>query len=108
MTDKEIIELCAKAMGLVIEGDSNAGFLWVRDAKGNQRAFGPLTCGDDYEQMEAELMLNTEWYGYCVFVVHSTSAYSETREYASHNGDKRAAKRWAGCLVGAEIGRRMK
>lgn len=72
MDDKTILELCAKAMGLDKKlekhGISNNEGGWVSYVKSTEYRSGrasytywdPLYDASDYEQMEAELELNTD------------------------------------------------
>jgi hypothetical protein len=112
MTDRELLELAAKAAGF-----SGIDFLaqdhWanVYDAEGRQSAWNPLT--DDGDALRLAVNLGIVIRPFPSHhqgsqVVASMHPYIEEREYVSDNGqDMAAATRRAVTRAAAEIGKRM-
>lgn len=108
MTDREILELCAKAMGFQLEFvtvSTTPKELSFEIPCVNGDEWNPLESAEDYEYMESKLGLDVRWGADEVMVCAEFGMIIRRECYADHNGDKRAAKRKAGCMVAAEIGR---
>lgn len=99
MSDREMLELAAKAAGI----ESGGGLFWC-PATGN--AWNPITDDGDEARLEAKLGLNVLWGSRTVAVGRKHFGPFEER-YQEHNGDKQAARRRAGVRAAAEIGRQM-
>jgi len=108
---KEIIELCAKAMGY--EG------YWLDDKfyLNGPRMWNPFTSNADGSEMESQLEIDIEWkkinpitnrlevaaHYWKTPTSFSPSDHIHTNE--PYGTDKSAARRLASCRVGAEMGR---
>lgn len=125
-TDRELLELAAKAVGMKIGKKPEVGERWsegitywrdgmcgyvagVVEVTGFDRE-GPITKtwspgyqDGDCARMEAEIGLNVEWWTDSVTVFRPGFAAANI-QYGSHNGDKQAARRMASLRVAAEIG----
>jgi hypothetical protein len=118
VTDKEMLELAAKAAGMntpryVIDGRQlgcaiNEG-VSVESGPTSQRLWNPLTDDGDNARLEAMLGLNMIWGSRSVRVGHKIIKDGPTSErYQDHGGDRQKARRWASVRAAAEIGRAMK
>lgn len=105
MTEREILELAAKACGQPAERlDVGA---WC------DCAWNPLHDDGDCKRMEAHLSIDTKWYGtmleaYCRCMQFPTiEPILVSENFSDHDNDRAEASRWASTRVAAEIGRRM-
>ena len=101
MTDRELLELAAKAAG--------RGSQWWMESVWNSpdREWDPLTDDGDEARLEAVLGLNVLWGSRTVTVGRKPFGPFE-EQYQEHGRDKQAARRRAGVRAAAEIGRNMK
>lgn len=100
-SDRELLELAAKAAGLSIDNDDNGNPVrveWFRGNLRNEFPWDPLNNDDDAFRLEADLRLDTTWGTASVTVGGCTERYS-------HGDDPRAAKRRAITRAAASIGR---
>jgi hypothetical protein len=117
MTDKELLELAAKASGF---GDKDGNICWTESEyppkSGNNGAFwnyvgymdtaelwNPLTSIADCFRLETALEISIAWYQDCIVVWIEHNPASEY--FADHNGDKDKARRYASVRAAAEIGK---
>jgi hypothetical protein len=111
MSDRELLELAAKAAGFVeidfLAADHLAN---VYDAEGRQFTWNPLTDDGDHARLEAALNIDVEWHTIGVVailndkdLIHHTHRFREV--YADHGGDKQKARRYAGVRAAAAIGK---
>lgn len=105
MTDKELIELAARAMGYEIVHSLQTRCIVVNPKTGWRGTFAPLHSNSDCARMEAELEIDVEWFGESVVCSANHSKHLEDEPYGT---DKAAARRRASTRVAAEIGRKMK
>ena len=96
MTDRELLELAAKAAGMDIEWqpcgwahDNNTGCEW-----------NPITDDGDEARLEAALGLGVLWGSRTVTVGRKHFGPFEER-FQEHHGDKQAARRRAGVRAAA-------
>lgn len=108
MTDRELLELAALAMGM--EPFKAWGQTFAKGDGGPPRLkWNPLTDNADCARMEAQLSINTTWIDDYEeeegpFVICARSPFLRSAPYGP---DKQAARRLASTMVAAEIGRRM-
>lgn len=123
MTDKELLELAAKAAGVEFVPKNSIPHpvhgtfwgLWLKiksePYEGQRRYWNPLTDDGDEARLEAALTLQVNWYPACVLVGPEMCGPATGMAYAEyfdkHAGDKQAARRRAGVLAAAEIGKAM-
>jgi len=110
MTDRELLELAAKAAGIKYDPEQSrphpkSGAFWglwlVYDYEPGDHArryWNPLTDDGDEARMEAACDLDVEWTLECVFVGRNIYEL-----YAKHGGDKQAARRRAGVRAAAAM-----
>ena len=117
MTDRELLELAAKAGGIKVLRDPHG--VW-RNCTGLDPAmnifaapqWNPLTDDGDNARLEAELGLNVIWgeravrVGRKLIVVNKDGPMVE--RYQDHGGDRQKARRWAAVRAAAEIESRNK
>lgn len=97
MTDRELLELAAKAAGIVhYQSDRPFG----SDAP----YWNPLTDDGDVARMEAKLGLNILWTDEHV-IAYQRGKSGNPEKYSFHDGDKQKARRYASTKVAAEIAR---
>jgi hypothetical protein len=96
MTDKELLELAAKATGITVKFGEN-DYSYTTSA-GLSNKWNPLIDDGDEARLEAALKLDVVWCFYTVKVGESTEYYDQ------HNGDRQAARRRAGTRAAAAIG----
>jgi hypothetical protein len=101
MTDKELLELAAKAIGVdkYRYGDAIYPFPNVWD---------PLTDDGDCFRLETALGFNVTWHVYAASASQTRDAVqveNSIEKYADHNGDKAKARRYASVRAAAEIGK---
>ena len=106
MTDKELLELAAKAAGIEHHGYCTEGFLFVGDGEcGRWDRWNPLLDDGDALRLAVKLRIELEFYdGFEeVFATENTiEAISQTEPYKN---DPYAATRRAIVRAAAEIGR---
>jgi len=101
MTNRELLELAAKAAGCVYLMN---GQLYV-EGEGNID-WNPLTDDGDALRLEVDCLLQIRQYKY--YVIISRGDVGEFIErYVDHKQDKRSARRRAIVRAAAEIGRQM-
>ena len=100
MTDRELLELAAKAAGVDARRLAHA---WPDRFDDEQ--WNPLTDDGDEARLEAALQLNVEWHPLTQSVQVGTAAIACSENYRK---DAQAARRRAGVRAAAEIGRTMK
>ena len=107
MTDRELLELAAKADGEVAFDQVGLATVMLRHGED----WNPLTDDGDEARLEAALNLWVSWHpdGVLVgFKVCGRATGSVWMEYFDqHDGDKQAARRRAGVCAAAEIGKAM-
>ena len=106
MTDKELLELAAKAAGIELKTDSkNPYFVWWYHGMPKKKQWNPLTDDGDALRLAVKLRIELEFYdGFEeVFATENTiEAISQTEPYKN---DPYAATRRAIVRAAAEIGR---
>lgn len=107
MTDREMLELAARAAGYgkvwYLE-DTDTPYIGPRYQLGlplAYKTFRPLKDDGDEARLEAVLGLNVAWDSYSVRVGGVTELFIH------HDGNKQAARRFAGVRAAAEIGKSM-
>lgn len=115
-TDRELLELAAKAAGLTIRDSTRWPNTVVRqitmdDGSPNWVRWNPRNDDGDGARLEAALGIDVEWHNVGVRCAKLTGAWCDdvvAREsFDDHNGDKQAARRLASLRVAASIGRAM-
>lgn len=104
MTDRELLELAAKAAGytnpLYGELSGDAPVLYLQTIG----IWNPLGDDGDEARLEAALQLHVTWHPAQETVTVGTATITDSRPYGS---DRQAARRYAGVCVAAEIGKVM-
>lgn len=104
MTDKELLELAAKAAGWDsfdwLAGD---GYMNVYDAEGHQFVWTPLT--DDGDALRLAVKLGLELRMSSEFAIGVIPRYTDNEMFERKNEDPCAATRRAIVRAAAEIGR---
>ena len=106
-TEREQLELAAKACGYVIErwmNDSSATAICGMDKNGI-KVWEPLHDDGDCARMEAALGIDVEWEIFTREVWSSCGNVEIMERFKDYDGDKNAARRAASVAVAAEIGR---
>jgi hypothetical protein len=100
MTDRELLELAAKAAGIEINW-----FKWERLTG----QWNPLTDDGDALRLAVGLDIHIRPYDTSVFADHEThgGVYNIFEDYRNHKNDKHAATRRAITRAAAEIGKAM-
>lgn len=112
-TDRELLELAAKACGLHIKAqqiDADDVFEALVVGKKNTRErikWNPLTDDGDCARMEAALRIECKWEERRVIAQSKMHICAYHSSYSDHAGDKRAARRMASVRVAAAIGKDM-
>jgi hypothetical protein len=105
MTDKELLELAAKAACLT------GKVWWDEDGYGypdGSNHWNPLTDDADCFRLETAFGLNVTWHVYADSASQTRDAVqagNAIEKYAAHNGDKYKARRYASTRAAAEIGK---
>lgn len=105
MTDREMLELAAKAAGVPKEFAGSDAFM-----DGVLERWHPRQDDGDCARMEATLGIDVMWINDDDSVYAMTSkgsAISMCEFFSRHNDDKQAARRLASCRVAAQIGKSM-
>lgn len=110
MTDRELLELAAKAMGCGIkESRFQPGQMVIQTHEHEWTLWNPLNEDGCGARMEATLGIDIEWL--CGAVAANVDPHepgiSVLERYDAHGGDKQAARRLASLRAAAEIGRAM-
>ena len=117
MTDKELLELAAKAAGIEFVPATNesgkkceAAFgLWIKTIaepyEGQRRRFNPLT--DDGDALRLAVRLNIEFACFDDSQKVNSGVWAAYDCVTPYNGDKQAATRRAIVRAAAEIGKAM-
>lgn len=103
MTDREMLELAAKAAG--IQGKYSTGVIWYKNPFGDEAGFNPLNDDGDALRLAVKLGLDIQQFcesGRCEAWKHPNESCSE--DYGS---DADAATRRAIVRAAAELGRYM-
>lgn len=113
MNKRELLEMAAKAAGLVYVAGTDDE--WVDDGEGGITGpfkfrdgpvllydWNPLEDDGDCARMEAKIGIDVVWYA-----IEVNSSTEECSLYEQYNGDKQAARRMASLRVAAEIGKYM-
>jgi hypothetical protein len=103
MTDKELLELAAKAAGDEVEID-HQGVFHIHEGSGPQswRPWNPLTDDGDNARLEAALGLNVLWGSRAVSVGRKfVEGGPAVERYADHGDDKQKARRRAAVRAAA-------
>lgn len=109
MTDdiKELLTLAAKACGRSVKfTDSPKGGCYLLDGGEAAGWWAPHLDDGDGARMEAELTISVEWHSYDVAAssICPGPSIRTKEEYADHNNDRQAARRWASLRAAAAIG----
>lgn len=107
-SEREMLEMAAKACGYTPDGPFGCGLLVVVNVgQSDQRAFGfdPRNDDGDCARMEAALGIDVEWHPN--FVICHKSNPTVVGVCRIHDGDKQEARRIASLSVAVEIGRSM-
>lgn len=112
MTDRELLELAAKAAGIDLSaadwGGGRDGFYWViHDQPGRVDYWNPLTDDGAALRLAVKLNLLPRQGGNLVSVLRPDAGWND-ENYSDHAGDKFAATRRAIVRAAAEIGKEMK
>lgn len=99
MTDRELVELAAKAVRYDTLGSWDESWGCITDHEGF--VFDPLDDDGDGARMESALKMNVIWTKYSVRVGGCKEYFSD------HNGDRQEARRRASVRAAAEIGKAM-
>ena len=113
MTDRELLELAAKAAGIEWKpADTDAGRkcelkfgLWLvidgEPSEYQRRRWNPRTDDGDCARLEAALSISIGWWEQRVFAVETVAngGLVEVEKYADHAGDKQKARRHAAQLA---------
>jgi len=104
-TDRELLELAAKAAGLDyrFNDSTSAQPHWVRSLTG-YTAWNPLTDGDDALRLAVKLEIRYSVSNGATWVEWSTGKTSSFLHHEPHGGDPSAATRRAIVRAAAEIG----
>ena len=104
-TEREQLELAARACGIEVEFYETRGQLFCRKSNdyGPNNRWNPKHDDGDCARMEAALDIDVVWYPNSVSCETENSA--RVRYFKDHNGDKNAARRAASVAVASEIGR---
>lgn len=104
MTDRELLELAAKAAG--IQGRYELGVIWCKNPFGDEYGFNPLNDDGDALRLAVKLRLQVTpgTYNSDEFTVYR-AGYAECHEHVHYQQDQCAATRRAIVRAAAEIGR---
>lgn len=91
-TDRELLELAAKAAGIKLLPGAPAWHRW-----------NPLIDDSDEARLEAQLGIDITWSISRVSAQHRLGLIFVTETFDDHNGDKQKARRYAGTRAAAEI-----
>jgi hypothetical protein len=107
MTDKELLELAAKAAELPECGWMGPAFMYVKDNTFTD--WNPLTDDADALRLAVKLDIHIRPYDTSVFADHerNNAVYNIFEDYRDHKHDKDSATRRAITRAAAEIGKAM-
>lgn len=99
-TDRELLELAAKAAGIECLGGAG----WRLPCGQSQAWWNPRTDDGDCARLESALLMDVDWHETSVSVRrrYAPKAFA-VEEYADHGGDKQAARRVAALRCAAAI-----
>lgn len=100
MTDRELLELAAKAAGLIVITDAKDRGLWIA---GLEDEWNPLT--DDGDALRLAVKLDMSLVMFSIFVRVDTVDYTDI--YEEYGTDRYAATRRAIVRAAAQIGEHM-
>ena len=112
MTDRELLELAAKACGYTIRENGNdingETWYWCEQIAD---CWNPLNDDGDSARLESVMRFDVTWYERGVLVgprkCSAQTGSAHFRCYSDHADDKQAARRYAGVCAAAEIGKAM-
>lgn len=110
MSDRELLEMAAKAAGLgevwYLDGSDTpyVGKKYQLGQPVEYSTFSPLTDDGDSARLEATMCFHVEWHPAIKTVRVGTATIGFTTSWGD---DKQAARRLAGVLCAAEIGKAM-
>lgn len=112
MSDREFLELAAKAAGKQladpIDSYIPSGGLWVVGRAGMDEVWSPLTDDGDCARLEANLGIDVQWLNKSVTCQRlAIGLASVSLLFSRYAGDKATARRYASVMCAAEIGRAM-
>lgn len=108
MTDREMLELAAKAAGRVVEGFSTAKGLLLAQSDGVSAWWNPLTTDGDALRLAAKLKIDIEWQATNPFPEPRVEAYRRNDEGSYFCADEPEENyRRAIVRAAAEIGKAM-
>lgn len=106
MTDREILELAAKAAGYVFVWDYDRHFDGPAILQqGFPIAWDPIEDDGDCARMESAIGIDVYWHEDCVCCMFN--GFGFTRHFGDHDDDKDAARRYASTRVAVLIGKAM-
>lgn len=104
MTDRELLELAAKAAEIPFKWSENGTSM--TNVSANEYAWvcwNPLTDDGDGARLEAALGMSVHWWGNCATVNNGAHGLGATEFFTEHGGDKQAARRRASVIAAAAI-----
>ena len=106
-TERELLELAAKACGIRVKWEQLHGVHWVDPGQGLViKPWNPLKDDGDCARMEARIRVDIEWQRIGVVACHRAESGHDivAREpYADHQYDRQSARRMASLMVAAAI-----
>ena len=111
-TDRELLELAAKAAGMSDPGGvrSDGAWWWYNSSMDGQGVvWSPLTDDGDTARLEALLEIDVAWMSRTVTSQHLSGHVlcSVSESFSEHEADKAKARRYASVRVAAAIGEQM-
>jgi len=109
---RELLEMAAEAckkIGMQIV-DTDKGLLELQHSMSDELHglfWNPLESNADCFEMECKLGIDVCWYETFVQINYGYADYEQLVDYADHNNDKAAARRYASTKLAAEIGKAM-
>jgi hypothetical protein len=104
MTEREMLELAAKAMGFEI--CVYTSICYINTGDGGTRHWNPLRDKADCADMEAKLMIDVMWQEHGVLAGDGVEFCHEP--FDAHNNDRQLARMMASTRAAAAIGEMMK
>jgi len=109
-TDRELLELSAKACGFLTQWVDEKQ-LWVREKNQEFEAWwpwNPLSDDGDCSRMESALSIDVSWGSSYAMADHHSLNDCVIETLNAHDGNKQAARRMASLRAAAAIGESMK